>query len=55
MISSERKVLCTIEKSYASERDEQLGKLRVYFEVHPGGEITPINSSEFFATLNRSL
>lgn len=48
MISSERKVLCTIEKSYASERDEQLGKLRVYFEVHPGGEITPINSSEFF-------
>ncbi|WP_048781305.1 MULTISPECIES: AAA family ATPase [Pantoea] len=48
MTQQERKVLCTIEKSYSSERDEQIGKLRVYFEVFENGDILPINQMEFF-------
>lgn len=48
MIQQERKVLCTIEKGYSSEREEQIGKLRVYFEVFESGDILPINKMEFF-------
>jgi hypothetical protein len=51
--SRERKVLCTIEKSYHSERDEQLGKLRVFFEVLPNGDVTPINTVEEFCQTNK--
>lgn len=43
MTQQERKVLCTIEKGYSSEREEQIGKLRVYFEVFENGDILPIN------------
>lgn len=52
-ISRERKVLCTIEKSYHSERDDQLGKLRVFFEILPNGDVTPINSVEEFCFTNQ--
>ncbi|MDE8754346.1 AAA family ATPase [Pectobacterium polaris] len=48
MTQQERKVLCTIEKGYSSEREEQIGKLRVYFEVFENGDILPINKIEFF-------
>ncbi|BCZ60033.1 ATPase AAA [Serratia marcescens] len=48
MAQQERKVLCTIEKGYSSEREEQIGKLRVYFEVFENGDILPINQMEFF-------
>ncbi|MNG69114.1 hypothetical protein D3C79_274640 [compost metagenome] len=48
MIQQERKVLCTIEKGYSSEREEQIGKLRVYFEIFENGDISPINQMEFF-------
>ncbi|QQA74590.1 AAA family ATPase [Pectobacterium parmentieri] len=48
MTQQERKVLCTIEKGYSSEREEQIGKLRVYFEVFENGDILPINKMEFF-------
>lgn len=48
MMQQERKVLCTIEKGYSSEREEQIGKLRVYFEVFESGDISPINQIEFF-------
>lgn len=48
MIQQERKVLCTIEKGYSSEREEQIGKLRVYFEVFENGDILPINKMDFF-------
>lgn len=48
MSNDERKVLCTIEKGYSSERDDQLGKLRVYFEILSNNEIVPINSTELF-------
>lgn len=48
MTQQERKVLCTIEKGYSSEREEQIGKLRVYFEVFENGDILPINEMEFF-------
>lgn len=50
MTQQERKVLCTIEKGYTSEREEQIGKLRVYFEVLSNGDISPINEAEFFCT-----
>ncbi|WP_409075724.1 AAA family ATPase [Pantoea sp. C3] len=48
MIINERRVLCTTEKGYTNEREEQIGKLRAYFEVLDSGEIIPINSGEFF-------
>ncbi|MBD8155775.1 AAA family ATPase [Pantoea agglomerans] len=48
MTQQERKVLCTIEKGYTSEREDQIGKLRVYFEVFENGDILPINQMEFF-------
>lgn len=48
MTQQERKVLCTIEKGYSSEREEQIGKLRVYFEVFENGDILPINKMDFF-------
>ncbi|MFP1830428.1 AAA family ATPase [Lonsdalea quercina] len=48
MTQQERKVLCTIEKGYSSEREEQIGKLRVYFEVFDNGDISPINKMGFF-------
>lgn len=44
----ERRVLCTVEKGYISEREEQIGKLRVYFEIFSSGDIFPINHNEFF-------
>lgn len=50
----ERKVLCKIEKTYPSDREEQqLGKLRVFFEVMPNGEVLPINSTEEFCNTNQ--
>ncbi|EOW9550808.1 AAA family ATPase [Vibrio fluvialis] len=51
--SRDRKVLCTIEKSYHGERDEQLGKLKVFFEILPNGDVTPINSVEEFCFTNK--
>lgn len=51
----ERRVLCTVEKGYSSEREEQIGKLRVYFEIFSTGDIFPINHNEFFARLNKFL
>ena len=44
----ERRVLCTIEKGYSSDREEQIGKLRVYFEIFSNGEIYPVNQNEDF-------
>ncbi|MEW4516208.1 AAA family ATPase [Proteus vulgaris] len=48
MTQQERKVLCTIEKGYSSEREEQIGKLRVFFEIFENGDILPINQMEYF-------
>jgi len=48
MTQQERKVLCTIEKGYSSEREEQIGKLRVYYEIFDNGDILPVNQMEFF-------
>ncbi|ETS31321.1 hypothetical protein BB987_13080 [Photorhabdus temperata] len=48
MQTNERKVLCTIEKGYSYEREDQLGKLRVYFEILSNGEIVPINKESLF-------
>lgn len=48
MSQLERRVLCTTEKGYSSEREEQIGKLRVYFEILNNGDISPINESEPF-------
>lgn len=49
MSTSERKVLCTIERGYSSlEREEQIGKLKVFFEVLGNGDLTPINEGDFF-------
>ncbi|WP_254185844.1 hypothetical protein [Pantoea sp. B270] len=48
MSQLERRVLCTIEKGYSSEREEQIGKLRVFFEILNNGDISPINESEPF-------
>ncbi|MER1779526.1 hypothetical protein KC961_04985, partial [Proteus mirabilis] len=48
MTQQERKVLCTIEKGYSSEREEQIGKLRVFFEIFENEDILPINQMEHF-------
>lgn len=48
MSQLERRVLCTTEKAYSSEREEQIGKLRVFFEILSNGDISPINETEHF-------
>jgi len=47
-MQQERRVFCTIDKGYGLEREEQIGKLKVYFEIQSNGDISPINENEFF-------
>lgn len=45
---NDRKVLCTVDRAFYGEREDQFGKLKAYYEVFSNGEIIPINQSEFF-------
>ncbi|MGL5659880.1 MAG: hypothetical protein ACRDCX_01280 [Aeromonas sp.] len=45
--STERKIICAIDNSYSNPSND-VGKLNVFFEVLPSGDITPINTAEFF-------
>ncbi|WP_326902338.1 AAA family ATPase [Kosakonia cowanii] len=45
---NERKVMCTVDRSYYGDREEQFGKLRAYYEIFSNGEVLPINKGDFF-------
>lgn len=45
---NDRRVLCTVDRAYYSDREEQFGKLNAYYEIFSNGDIIPINQNEFF-------
>ena len=44
---NERKVICSVERGFENS-ENNVGRLRAYFEIMPTSEITPINSTEHF-------
>lgn len=43
----ERKIICAVDKGY-THAGSDLGKLKVFYEILPSGDVAPINSTEFF-------